>query len=60
MALGASPGEIVTSLLRRRMTLVALASPREVPGAMALTGWLKGLLFQVTIPRHTQRYRRSF
>jgi len=48
MALGASPGEIVASLLRQGMTLVALGAAAGIAGAMALTGLLKGLLFQVT------------
>ena len=48
MALGASPGEIVASLLRQGMTLVALGAAAGMAGALALTGLLKGLLFQVT------------
>jgi putative ABC transport system permease protein len=48
MALGASPREIVVSLLRQGMTLVALGAAAGIAGAMALTGLLKGLLFEVT------------
>jgi putative ABC transport system permease protein len=48
MALGASPGEIVGSILRQGLTRVAVGVVCGVAGALILTRALKGLLFDVT------------
>ncbi len=48
MALGASPGEIVTAILRQGMTLTAVGVACGIAGALLLTRGLKGLLFGVT------------
>jgi putative ABC transport system permease protein len=48
MALGASPGEIVNSILRQGLSLTAVGVVCGIAAAMTMTRALKGLLFGVT------------
>ncbi|MGA2131064.1 MAG: ABC transporter permease [Bryobacteraceae bacterium] len=48
MALGAAPLDILGIVIRRGMILVACGLAIGVAGAMALTGTLKALLFEIT------------
>jgi predicted permease len=48
MALGASPGDIVAAVLRQGMALAIAGFVLGIGGALALTGLLKKLLFEVT------------
>jgi predicted permease len=48
MALGARPGDIVTSVLRQGMALAVAGFVLGIAGALALTRFLKTLLFEVT------------
>jgi putative ABC transport system permease protein len=48
MALGASPGEIVGSILRQGFSLVTAGVVCGIAGALTMTRALKGLLFGVT------------
>jgi len=48
MALGARPGDIVASVMRQGMVLAVIGFVLGVGGALALTRFLKTLLFEVT------------
>jgi putative ABC transport system permease protein len=48
MALGAAPSDILSTVLRQGMVLVALGAAAGFGGALALTRLLKKLLFEVT------------
>jgi putative ABC transport system permease protein len=48
MALGAAPADILSTVLRQGMVLVTVGLACGLAGALALTGLLKKLLFQVT------------
>lgn len=49
MALGAGPRQIVSSVLRSALPMIAVGLAIGVVGALALTGVLKSLLFQVSV-----------
>jgi putative ABC transport system permease protein len=48
MALGATPGDVLRVIVRQGMALVAIGMALGLAGAVALTGALKALLFEVT------------
>src|SRR5258708_4103245 len=47
MALGAKPGDVLAMILRQGMTLVTVGLAIGLASALALTGMMKSLLFQV-------------
>jgi putative ABC transport system permease protein len=47
MALGAKPGDVLAMILRQGMTLVLVGLVVGLASALALTGMMKSLLFQV-------------
>jgi putative ABC transport system permease protein len=55
IALGASPADILTAVVRQGMVLVAIGISCGLAGSLALTRLLKNLLFQVT-PTDTSTY----
>jgi predicted permease len=55
MALGAKPGDIVASVLQQGMVLAVAGFALGIAGALALTRFLKTLLFEVT-PTDTPTY----
>jgi predicted permease len=55
MALGARPGDIVASVLQQGMVLAILGFAIGIAGALAMTRFLKTLLFEVT-PTDTPTY----
>jgi ABC-type antimicrobial peptide transport system permease subunit len=48
MALGATPGEVVSHTLRSALTMILVGLAIGLGGAFALTRVLKGLLFEVS------------
>ncbi len=47
MALGAKPGDVLTMILRQGMGLVTVGLVIGLASALALTGMMKSLLFQI-------------